>query len=56
MPEQRVPAGLDPVVLFIGVGVLVAGSILRRYCWRLLGASFTGDVRPRPDQLIPFIY
>jgi len=48
----RVPPALDPVIFFIGVAVLVAGSILRRYCWRLLGASFTGDVRARPDQPI----
>jgi len=48
----RVPPALDPVVFFIGVSCIVAGSILRRYCWRLLGASFTGDVRARPDQPI----
>jgi len=48
----RVPAALDPVLFFIGVLCIVAGSILRRYCWRLLGASFTGDVRARPDQPI----
>ncbi len=48
----RVPAALDPLVFFVGVLAIVAGSILRRYCWRLLGASFTGDVRARPDQPI----
>ena len=48
----RVPPALDPIVFFIGVSCIVAGSILRRYCWRLLGASFTGDVRARPDQPI----
>lgn len=33
-----------------GVALLVAGSLLRRHCWRMLGASFTGDVRAQADQ------
>ena len=33
-----------------GVILLVSGSFLRRHCWRMLGASFTGDVRARADQ------
>jgi protein-S-isoprenylcysteine O-methyltransferase Ste14 len=33
-----------------GIAMLVAGSLLRRHCWRLLGSSFTGDVRARADQ------
>jgi protein-S-isoprenylcysteine O-methyltransferase Ste14 len=37
-------------VFFLGVAVLVAGSALRRHCWRMLGASFTGDVRASADQ------
>ena len=37
-------------IFFIGVGMLVAGSLLRRHCWRMLGSSFTGDVRARADQ------
>jgi protein-S-isoprenylcysteine O-methyltransferase Ste14 len=48
----RVPAALDLVAFFVGVGTIVAGSLLRRHCWRLLGESFTGDVRARPDQRI----
>ena len=35
-----------------GTAVMVLGSLLRRYCWRTLGASFTGDVSVRPDQRI----
>ncbi len=38
--------------LFAGLGVMVAGSFLRRHCFRMLGASFTGDVRARSDQQI----
>lgn len=48
----RVPAKLDTAFFVIGVATIFAGSLLRRYCWRLLGASFTGDVRARPDQPI----
>lgn len=36
----------------IGLAALVGGSLLRRHCWRMLGASFTGDVRARADQEI----
>lgn len=35
-----------------GIALIVAGSLLRRHCWKQLGASFTGDVRARPDQQI----
>jgi len=48
----RVPAALAPLVFGIGVATIIAGSLLRRHCFRLLGASFTGDVRARPDQPI----
>lgn len=37
---------------FLGVAVLLFGSLLRRHCWRMLGESFTGDVRVRPDQQV----
>jgi protein-S-isoprenylcysteine O-methyltransferase Ste14 len=40
------------VAFGVGVGVLVAGSLLRRHCWRMLGSSFTGDVRAHRDQQI----
>ncbi len=39
-------------VFFVGVAVLVSGSLLRRHCWRMLGASFTGDVRATADQVV----
>ena len=41
-------------VFFFGAGVLlmIAGSLLRRHCFRMLGASFTGDVRATPDQQV----
>jgi protein-S-isoprenylcysteine O-methyltransferase Ste14 len=48
----RLPAAWQPIVFVIGMATLIAGSLLRRHCWRLLGASFTGDVRARADQPI----
>jgi protein-S-isoprenylcysteine O-methyltransferase Ste14 len=39
-------------VYVLGIAVLVSGSLLRRHCWRMLGASFTGDVRASADQQI----
>ena len=42
-----------PVVwLWTGLALMVAGSLLRRHCWRMLGTSFTGDVRARADQVV----
>jgi len=52
VPSLRLSTALDPAVFVIGVATVVAGSVLRRHCWRLLGASFTGDVRAHPDQPI----
>jgi protein-S-isoprenylcysteine O-methyltransferase Ste14 len=48
-------SGLLPhrIYLFwVGLAVLVLGSLLRRHCWRMLGVSFTGDVVVRPDQVV----
>lgn len=39
-------------VYVLGVAMIVAGSLLRRHCWRMLGASFTGDVRAHAGQEI----
>lgn len=33
-----------------GMVLLVLGSLLRRYCWRILGDYFTGDVQARSGQ------
>jgi protein-S-isoprenylcysteine O-methyltransferase Ste14 len=35
-----------------GVAMVIAGSLLRRHCFRMLGRSFTGDVQVRPDQQV----
>jgi protein-S-isoprenylcysteine O-methyltransferase Ste14 len=52
VPFLRLPAAWQPVAFFLGIVMLIAGSLLRRHCWRLLGASFTGDVRAAPGQSI----
>lgn len=52
---QRLPSATLPhrVWLFwAGVAAMVGGSLLRRHCWRMLGASFTGAVIVRPDQVV----
>jgi len=52
MPALQMPEGGRLIAFFLGVAILAAGSLLRRHCWRLLGASFTGDVRAHSDQTI----
>jgi protein-S-isoprenylcysteine O-methyltransferase Ste14 len=52
VPFLRPSAAWQPVAFVIGTAMLVAGSLLRRHCWRQLGASFTGDVRAEPNQRI----
>ena len=41
----RISASHELIVFFIGVAILISGSLLRRHCFRMLGSSFTGDVR-----------
>jgi protein-S-isoprenylcysteine O-methyltransferase len=52
VPVLRLPVAWQPVAFFIGIATLIAGSLLRRHCWRQLGPSFTGDVRAAADQPI----
>jgi len=37
---------------FIGLGIMIAGSLLRRHCFRMLGRSFTAVVVVNLDQQI----
>jgi protein-S-isoprenylcysteine O-methyltransferase Ste14 len=41
---ERVP------LYWLGVFLLVVGSLLRRHCFRMLGAHFTGAVQVEPGQ------
>ena len=38
--------------LWLGLGLMIAGSLLRRHCFRMLGSSFTVDVQARPGQAV----
>src|SRR5689334_22295599 len=40
----------DVAAFVAGLIMLVSGSLLRRHCFRMLGTSFTGDVRASADQ------
>jgi protein-S-isoprenylcysteine O-methyltransferase Ste14 len=50
VPAGRLP---HPFALFwAGLATIVAGSLLRRHCWRILGPSFTGTVIVKRDQMV----
>jgi protein-S-isoprenylcysteine O-methyltransferase Ste14 len=51
-PALRFPPGHTVIVFALGVAAMIAGALLRRHCWRMLGASFTGDVRVSPGQVV----
>ena len=46
----RFPSALNLAGFCAGTGMLIAGSLLRRHCFRVLGEYFTGDVKARADQ------
>lgn len=52
IPALQFPAALRVPAFVAGLALLIAGSLLRRHCFRMLGASFTGDVQARPDQKV----
>jgi protein-S-isoprenylcysteine O-methyltransferase Ste14 len=52
IPGLQFPLTFRMAAFVIGVVMLIAGSLLRRHCWRMLGSSFTGDVRARTDQQV----
>lgn len=52
VPALQAAAGLRVPMFVIGTGLVVLGSLLRRHCFRMLGASFTGDVRASKEQVI----
>jgi protein-S-isoprenylcysteine O-methyltransferase Ste14 len=46
----RLPAAANVPAFCAGTAMIIAGSLLRRHCFRVLGEYFTGDVRARADQ------
>ncbi len=48
----RFPKNWAPAVFVVGLVFVTVGSLLRRHCWRMLGAAFTGDVQARAGQRI----
>jgi protein-S-isoprenylcysteine O-methyltransferase Ste14 len=50
VPALQFPSDYRLIVFYVGLGLVIAGSLLRRHCWRMLETSFTGDVRARADQ------
>jgi protein-S-isoprenylcysteine O-methyltransferase Ste14 len=40
------------LLFWAGLAAIIGGSLLRRHCWRMLGANFTGAVIVRPDQVV----
>jgi protein-S-isoprenylcysteine O-methyltransferase Ste14 len=49
-PALQFPLSWRVPAFFAGIGIIIAGSLFRRHCWKMLGDSFTGDVRARSDQ------
>jgi protein-S-isoprenylcysteine O-methyltransferase Ste14 len=43
LPQQK-------LFFWLGLAIMIAGSLLRRHCFRMLGSSFTGAVVVRQDQ------
>jgi len=52
LPGLRIVPAHQVAVFLIGIALMISGSLLRRHCFRMLGESFTGDVRARPDQQV----
>jgi protein-S-isoprenylcysteine O-methyltransferase Ste14 len=50
-----VPSAMLPHRIWLfwtSIGAIAGGSLLRRHCWRQLGASFTGAVIVRQEQVV----
>ena len=47
------PSGAGPgILLAAGLGAMLAGGLLRRHCFRMLGASFTYQLQAAPGQAV----
>lgn len=52
MPWLHMSHTISLIAFGLGILTIILGSLLRRHCFRMLGSSFTGDVRATPDQRI----
>jgi protein-S-isoprenylcysteine O-methyltransferase Ste14 len=48
VPSGRLPHRFS--LFWVGLVAIIVGSLLRRHCWRILGANFTGAVIVRSKQ------
>jgi len=51
-PGMLMPIVQRLIAFIVGTLMIVFGSLLRRHCWRMLGSSFTGDVRAHAGQKV----
>ena len=51
VPALRITSYIVPT-FWLGIALMISGSLLRRHCFRMLGQSFTGDVRASSDQQV----
>ena len=49
-PSMRMPLSWQLPAFALGTLLVILGSLFRRHCWKMLGTSFTGDVRATADQ------
>src|SRR3954471_9103689 len=52
VPAFQFPASFQMTGFYLGIVLMIAGSLLRRHCFHMLGGSFTGDVRASADQKV----
>src|SRR3954468_7538326 len=52
IPALQFPVALQMAAFYLGIALVISGSLLRRHCFRMLGTSFTGDVRATSDQKV----
>ncbi len=52
LPEWRMSTEVETSVFYAGIAVIVAGMLLRMYCWRVLGIFFTHTVTIANDHKV----
>jgi protein-S-isoprenylcysteine O-methyltransferase Ste14 len=52
VPTMHISSAYVVPAFWLGIGLIISGGLLRRHCFRMLGESFTGDVRASSDQQV----